>query len=870
MHLNPGTCPRRAHNFHEATDDLDNWRLGAQRVISVLQYLANVLRAPFIGLVFHSRLQAMAALGLEATGATLLDGMLDSEQEASDRHESEQDNTNTSSNSSSNSNSSGNEDDDDEAHTDPDAQTTVNDFLDFTEYLPSDMMRSLTLIGSLDETYIDASSKLHELTKAWGELPNIPANERPAPVKLRADISEQMGQALNARVHAHAEAVRMSENVNRHYNKATTLLSKLRAMMDNYPTEEEQALSPVASRSPQLTRSKPKVSDGGQKARQRRMPKITVPGEVLAPYDIAYDSVTDGSGSSDDNDGTPALSSRTPATAPRIKLVANNRPTPKPSARPPRDSSVTAGPSAEEISANQAALLKPPPPDAQVGSSDAPWLQLTHYELAKLRKRMKKNATWTPSETMVARELKALGRGPEDYRSAKKRAEDEGKSFEPSVPAPVVVDSSGAQQLPAGAISAEAVAADELPTSNRGMKLNEAKKLKREALAKLAAEEAEESAKQMAAAAKLIFKGNTDSHSAETTKDTTPLPPKSRTNSRSHAKRKRDTEGDIGSEPPEGTDTPVARPVIKRTKTETPVPPPRYGSLSTSTVEANPNPPNGYGGNGAPPFETPVPLPIPYQSSSNSSVVGTAKSPTPIGLGSTASTITTTVPIKAPATETPVPLPRSSDRRKSMTPVIPPVPTTEGIRRETRADAAKRSQQQYQEGGKAADSQKPQLQAPDQPTRRASSRGHTPGKSTAAAEAAPNGRPGSRGKTMSQEPQPSLAIDRPRRASTARNTPAPEPRPPSRRGKRPAPGVVSTTRSGGSSAVGKRKAAPRKKARATRREKDQQVEIEMEDVDDEGNPIDPNETKYCVCNRVSFGTMIRCDNADNTDVSRQS
>lgn len=63
--------------------------------------------------------------------------------------------------------------------------------------------------------------------------------------------------------------------------------------------------------------------------------------------------------------------------------------------------------------------------------------------------------------------------------------------------------------------------------------------------------------------------------------------------------------------------------------------------------------------------------------------------------------------------------------------------------------------------------------------------------------------------------------------------------------------------------MGKRKAAPRKKARATRKEKGQSAEVEMEDVDDEGNPIDPNEPRYCLCNRVSFGTMIQCDNVDN-------
>lgn len=117
---------------------------------------------------------------------------------------------------------------------------------------------------------------------------------------------------------------------------------------------------------------------------------------------------------------------------------------------------------------------------------------------------------------------------------------------------------------------------------------------------------------------------------------------------------------------------------------------------------------------------------------------------------------------------------------------------------------------------------------------------------------------------MSQEPQPSSAADRPRRASTARNTPAPDARPPGKRTKRPAPGIVSTTSSGGNSAVGKRKAAPRKKARATRKDKGQ-VETEMEEVDDEGNPIDPDEPRYCLCNRVSFGTMIQCDNVDVSD-----
>lgn len=37
------------------------------------------------------------------------------------------------------------------------------------------------------------------------------------------------------------------------------------------------------------------------------------------------------------------------------------------------------------------------------------------------------------------------------------------------------------------------------------------------------------------------------------------------------------------------------------------------------------------------------------------------------------------------------------------------------------------------------------------------------------------------------------------------------------------------------------------------------VEVE---VDDEGNVIDLEELRYCLCNWVSFGMMIQCDNVD--------
>ncbi|KAF4438460.1 Inhibitor of growth protein 1, partial [Fusarium austroafricanum] len=589
-----------------------------------------------------------------------------------------------------------------ESRADPDAQTTVTDFLDFTDYLPSDIMRSLTLIGKLDKTYANASHKVHDLTTIWGQLPTLAAEERPAPVQLRADISEQLEQAVNSRTFAHAEAIRMSDNINRHYAKAKVLLSKLRKMRDNYPTEE-QPKNPVQSRSPQVVRTKAPAKaggDGGQKPRRPQAPRIIVPGEVLAPYDIDYDTYTDESEvSSDEDSDTPAPNRRTPAPGTRIKFVTNKPPkTPNRLARPVTYATPALS---QAAAANNAALLQPPPEDAVVGSPDAPWLQLTQYELAKLRKRMKKNATWTPSETMIARELKALGRGPDAYHEAKKKAEDEGEPFEPPVPKPVVDTESGEKQLPAGAMSVEALDADEVPTSNRGMKLNEAKKLKREALAKMAAEEAEESARKMNEAAKLFLENGNNNNSgsnngsnnnpktptSETAKET-PKPAKTRAASRS-TKRKREPEPEEPNntnESAEKNEIQSLRPQVKRAKTETPVPPPTQLTLSKG-----PSPEQAQSGSTAPGdhpvvphAETPVPIPIPGRATR-----GSAKSPTPSP--ATSSNIGHSKP---PPHETPVPLPMP-EVRKPVTPVLPPV--RENSRRETRGDAAKRTQQAQQQ-----------------------------------------------------------------------------------------------------------------------------------------------------------------------------
>ncbi|KAI1384560.1 uncharacterized protein F4822DRAFT_366830 [Hypoxylon trugodes] len=781
---------------------------------------------------------------------------------------------------------------------DPDAQATVTDFLDFTEYLPSDMMRSLTLIGKLDEAYFEASTTVNELTTTWTKLPTLPTDQRPAPVALRKEISENMNRAVSSRIFSHAEAVRIHENVVKHYFRAKTIHAKLQAMRDNFPTAEEQK-SPTQVKSPQMVRA-PKITlrldSNGQKI--QRPPRITVPGEVLAPYEIdfnAYSSMSDESsdaGDEDEEEEIPASPPRRVTTpSARIKVVKPPK-SPKPlkqklpkTPRPPRSSTNRADVTPMMSTSSALAQLQPPPDNAVPGSTDAPWLQLTPYELAKLRKRMKKNAVWNPSDTMIARELKNLGRGVEAYRAAQKQAEDEGKPFDAAIPAPVVDAESGTQHPPEGAISAEALTADEVQLSNRGMKLNEAKKLKRESLARIAAEEAEESARKMEEAARMFLSHDTSPSAAGSAPDKPPEAGqsqsqgqnqnqnqgqnqgKSTNKAKTSRKRKRNSMSETPiSEKPEGVTNSLTnnqsnqseRPQLKRTKTETPVPLPQ---LTPRPPSVPPPPP----GASVPTTETPIPIPhlgrmpqvattktpvpppVPVPSDSSmvttrSAASSSTTSPAP------PSGVTTTVPVKPPA-ETPVPM----SSKTSVAPISVPPPAREVPKRETRQNL-----------------QQPPAPLPANP-KQSSSRSNTPTSTPAPAPApesqpAPSRRPTSRGKAASQEPPATLAAERPRRASTARNTPAPEPRQPSKRTKRPAPGVV-TTNLGGTSAIGKRKAAPRKKARGnpkkergTSQQAEQEVEVE---VDDDGNVIDPDEPRYCLCNRVSFGTMIQCDNVDN-------
>lgn len=695
---------------------------------------------------------------------------------------------------------------------DPDAQATVTDFLDYTEYLPADLIRSLTLIRKLDESYHFNSSKVHELTKLYGTLPSLPAHARPDPAALRSEISHFLNNAINSRTSAYSEADRLYDVVDHHFNRLTSIKAKLQALP--LPPSRDPSPVPQPATSQQANRSRrgrnvdeddhpaPRITlrlDGARSAggsrsgapgsrRKQRSRRVTIPGEVLPPPNP--DSPTPDIDSGWESEppspvqmptsrvGGPSRTARSASAAPIKPPKQPKTPRIKPP-KPPGTQNAAQGSGTNTRSvpagistSNALALLKPPPDDAVPGDEHLPWLRLTQWEMARLRKRMKKNAVWLPSETMIRRELAELGRGPENYHAAKARAETTG---EPFIDASNIAErqqnaESGKRILAEGEISVDSLGKEEIQLSNRGMKLNEAKKLKRENLQKEAAAQA---AAQAAAEAQLTAQGVTESgfdSNAVSTKpgevvgqDVTVVAIREKDSVASQKKRGRETTPEAEADQPnmENLDAPSN----KKRKQEAQVIAPAATQRITTTI--------------------------------------------------------TTVPLAAPGPSGP------SVNRTS-------VDKTLG---ESETSSAGRERRQTSVASKAG-----------------SPEGYV-------------SRPRSRGTTAPAEQVTTAGKDRPRRASTistAAVESAQAARNSARRSKRPVPGRLTADGGEGGPAVtvGKRTAAPRKKNGA-KKHKGETQEIERgEDADEEGLPVDPNEPRYCVCGDVSFGTMIQCENSD--------
>jgi len=345
---------------------------------------------------------------------------------------------------------------------DPDAQATVTDYIDYTEYLPADLIRSLTLIRGLDERYLDSAQAVHSLTTTYGQLPGLPPYEQPSPITLRRDISHQLNRAINARESAYAEACRLYDVVDRHFDRLSCIRQKLDALPRPPSTEPTPPPpEPISKRArtgkkdnASTTRITLRLDNAKRSHKKKKSRRSGVAADHLAGFNPDSPIASTEQSDAEDIDTIPSK----PA-----------RPSKKDKARRP-----SSGAAAVSTS-NALAMLKPPPPDAKIGSEHMPWIRLTEWEMTKLRKKMKKNAVWQPSEVMVWRELALSGRGWDAYKEAKALAEQTGAEF---------IDCDNLEQTWRGEKGGDL---EETKISNRGMKLNEAKRLKRELLAREAA-----------------------------------------------------------------------------------------------------------------------------------------------------------------------------------------------------------------------------------------------------------------------------------------------------------------------------------------------------------------------------------------------
>ncbi|KAJ5163625.1 Zinc finger PHD-type [Penicillium coprophilum] len=338
---------------------------------------------------------------------------------------------------------------------DPDAQATVTDFIDYTEYLPADLIRSLTLIRGLDDRYLDSAQAVHQLTQIYGQLPDLPSDDRPGAIALRKDISSQVDRAINARESAYAEACRLYDVVDRHFDRLGCIRQKLEALPK--PASAEPSPPPEPT---------PKRARGGKKTNKDATTRITLRLDNNRNRRDKNRRRILGADGAFDPDSPLASTEQSDLESELIKSA------PKPARPPKKEKARRLSSGIGQSTAQALAQLKPPPADAKLGSEDLPWLRLTEWEMTRLRKKMKKNAVWQPSEVMIHRELALANRGWEAYRAAKALAEETGGEF---------IDCDNIEETRRGEAAKDL---EETKLSNRGMKLNEAKKLKREQLAR--------------------------------------------------------------------------------------------------------------------------------------------------------------------------------------------------------------------------------------------------------------------------------------------------------------------------------------------------------------------------------------------------
>ncbi|CAN9224969.1 unnamed protein product [Alternaria alternata] len=781
----------------------------------------------------------------------------------------------------------------------PDAQTTVNDFLDYTEFFPSDLVRSLTLIADLDSTYSEAVQHVHALTVQYGKLPALAERERPDPVLLRKQIAQHLQKAISQREFAYTEASRLYEVTVRHCQRSSVIKRKLQAQPQ--PPSRDPTPPPVSpsahrlinrnyERAPHLRLTFDGGRHGANTSRPRDRHKKTA-----IPLPRGRGRMRRDSDSSDSEIGS-GIDVISP------KKRKDNR---------DRHSRTTGGRSraAGVLGTNVHT-------DAKPGSKWAPWKKLTEYEMAVLRKQMKKNAVWTPSQTMMIRELEKKHRTEADYEREKARCEATGEDFldeEPETLQQIMTASGLGLLAPHGPQAAnpppptepvdEDVKDETGPVSIRlkPVATKEGRKLDRTSQRQKAMQDAQEligASEKIREAANSLKELNFNSTVA------TPASQKKKTVVNPSNKRKRDTSPapttdgateatreasvatqDSSSRPPEPKRTRLQLIAPATNTISSPIPTPASTASTPRDIPASVV--------ASPATNTPVPLPDSLKPSTNGNPVQVPLAPA----GPSTPKVNRVVPKEQSPELTPIttsPLapeesPAMSEALQSPAPArapspvpaaVPTAPTTVSTR-STRGSVAPRAPTPPVASLPPAKFSKtptpvpePAPETPAAPTLRPrSARGHVPTPKAQSEEP----KPGSEESRITRETRRHSVFSQPASTSAAvppavlpsaqhqqsqqqqqqQQSAMPTTRTSSRR-KPPPKGEVTVAEDGQKTVTNVKRAQGSKNKKKTNRRTEGRAEAseEVEAADE----IDPDEPRYCICDDVSYGQMISCDN----------
>ncbi|THZ09641.1 hypothetical protein D6C95_01130 [Aureobasidium pullulans] len=797
---------------------------------------------------------------------------------------------------------------------DPDLAATLSDFLTYTEHLPSSVARSLFLIKTLNHQAYKLQLKIHDLLSEYACLPQTTTHTPEYSAGLRKDISYAYESLEKCKRMSAAEAIRLEETVIKDGARLELVQKKLKALP--MPPERDATPDPALT-SPQLRRNAQAQQQADKRTAQHRTgtaprvraQKIMVPGEVLPPPNPDSPPPSDFSPSpsppprspNHDKSRNKPTTGRPPKTPKLPKPATEPKETTQktPRVRVPGSSGTNAHSAVAGISTSNALMaLTAPPPDVAKGSKWLPWKRLTEYEMATLRKRMKKNAIWLPSPAMRNRELKNLGRGVTAMEEAKAEAEASGKEFiDEFDPAtwtdPTCIHITDAQQAETAKMLGPELPDDNEDAAliNRGMRLNEAKKLKRE---RLKEEEAE--------ALKLGLQPPTEQNKEKKTpqKSQTAQPkPKSRPQAQPQSSKPAEPPVEPPVEPPQAQpEVPAEEPeLIQAPIVQQSAPTPEPKSKPEPKPKKQAKPKAAAVPESVPLEETPVveapaqPDPVTetpvHHTVKNVEPVTAAEPVTTRKRKRDATTPAAALPSKEPAVESPdvlsLPRPGPQPKKLKLSAGAPPPSDKPTITISTRAiAAAKDVSSPANVSTPSVDGPRISARQQTQRSQRSSAQPEPPaGPSEAAAQTpAANTRATrpttitiKRSATKAASAEPAVKRQSLRRDSNASLPGAANNKPQSpvhiqppgaadtkvskRATRKKVPqGVLQAEENGTKVIVGKPKGASKKKK--AQQPKEAKGEAATPVVEEEY--IDPDEPRYCICGDVSHGTMIACDN----------